>query len=212
LHTNVDTEKAVKLGLVDYSKNSALEYWGGYNTHYKIVLSPCNGGKLLSYYCFFPREAGDLRGQSWDQEASLEELLAPYPDLDRQVFKHLEIGYEIRPWRLWLHEPYPLWTKGTVAIMGDAAHPVRIFQPCLDWAKSCTDMIQMMPDQSQGACQAIEDAAALGLVFSKTHFSGDVRESLGVFEQVRKPRATKVQAASARARENINERIGEELP
>lgn len=66
-----------------------------------------------------------------------------------------------------------------------------------------------MPDQSQGACQAIEDAAALGLVFSKNHFRGDVREALEVFEQVRKPRGTKVQAASARARENINERIGE---
>lgn len=69
--------------------------------------------------------------------------------------------------------------------------------------------IQMMPDQSQGACQAIEDAAALGLVFSKKHFHGNVREALEVFEQVRKPRGTKVQAASARARENINERIGE---
>ena len=67
----------------------------------------------------------------------------------------------------------------------------------------------MMPDQSQGACQAIEDAAALGLVFGKKHFRGNVRESLEVFEQVRKPRGTKVQAASARARENINERIGE---
>lgn len=66
----------------------------------------------------------------------------------------------------------------------------------------------MMPDQSQGACQAIEDAAALGLVFSKKHFLGDIREALEVYEQVRKPRATKVQAASARARENINERIG----
>ncbi|KAJ9642682.1 hypothetical protein H2204_002330 [Knufia peltigerae] len=189
LHTNVDTEKAVQLGLVDYSQNSALEYWGGYDTHFKIVLSPCNGGKLLSYYCFFPREAGDLRAMTWDQEATLDELLAPYPDLDRQVFKHLEIGYEIRPWRLWLHEPYPLWTKGVVALMGDAAHP-------------------MMPDQSQGACQAIEDSAALGLVFSKEHFDGDIQESLAVFEQVRKPRATKVQAASAKARENINERIG----
>lgn len=67
----------------------------------------------------------------------------------------------------------------------------------------------MMPDQSQGACQAIEDAAALGLVFNKSHFRGDVREALEVFEKVRKPRGTKVQAASARARENINERIGE---
>lgn len=66
----------------------------------------------------------------------------------------------------------------------------------------------MMPDQSQGACQAIEDAAALGIVFGKENFQGDVREALEVYEQVRKPRATKVQAASARARENINERIG----
>ncbi|KAF4418749.1 salicylate hydroxylase [Fusarium acutatum] len=189
LHTNVDTAKAVELGLVDYSQNSALEYWGGYNTHFKIVLSPCNGGKLLSYYCFFPREAGDLKAQTWDQEATLDELLDPYPDLDRAVFKHLEIGYEIRPWRLWLHEPYDHWTEGVACIMGDAAHP-------------------MMPDQSQGACQAIEDAAAIGLVFSKKHFNGDIRESLKVFEEVRKPRATKVQAASARARENINERIG----
>lgn len=124
LHTNVDTDKAVELGLVDYSKNSALEYWGGYHTHYKIVLSPCNGGRLLSYYCFFPREAGDLTAQTWDQEATVEELLAPYPDLDRQVFKHLEQGYEVRPWRLWLHEPYPYWHKGVACIMGDAAHPV----------------------------------------------------------------------------------------
>lgn len=66
----------------------------------------------------------------------------------------------------------------------------------------------MMPDQSQGACQAIEDAAALGIVFSKEHFRGNTREALEVYEQVRKPRATRVQSASARARENINERIG----
>lgn len=76
-----------------------------------------------------------------------------------------------------------------------------------DWCLHLT-LDQMMPDQSQGACQAIEDAAALGLVFSKKHFQGDIREALEVYEQVRKPRATKVQAASARARENINERIG----
>lgn len=189
LHTNVDTAEAVKRGLVDYSQNSAIEYWGGLGSHYKIVLSPCNGGKLLSYYCFFPREEGDLTNQSWDEAGTLEELLAPYPDLDRQVFKHLELGYEIRPWRLWKHQPYPTWQKGVVCVIGDAAHP-------------------MMPDQSQGACQAIEDSAAIGLVFSKKNFRGDIREALQVYEAVRKPRATKVQAASARASENIHERIG----
>jgi len=66
----------------------------------------------------------------------------------------------------------------------------------------------MMPDQSQGACMAIEDAAAIGIIFSEKHFNGDVKEALQVYEQVRKPRATRVQAAAAKARENINERIG----
>lgn len=55
---------------------------------------------------------------------------------------------------------------------------------------------------------AIEDAACLGLVFSKKHFDGDIRKSLRIYEDVRKPRASRVQAASARARENIHERIG----
>ena len=96
----------------------------GHNTLNKIVLSPCHKGKLLSYYCFFPRDKGDYSSHNWNAEASKDELLAPYPDLDRQVFGHLANGKEIRPWRLWVHEPYSHWQKGCVAIMGDAAHPV----------------------------------------------------------------------------------------
>lgn len=55
---------------------------------------------------------------------------------------------------------------------------------------------------------AIEDAAALGILFSKDYFTGDVFESLSTYEKIRLPRATKVQAAAARASLNINERIG----
>lgn len=67
----------------------------------------------------------------------------------------------------------------------------------------------MMPHQSQGACQAIEDAAALGIIFSdKYDFTRDVKAGLAMYETIRKPRATRVQAASARATENLNERIG----
>lgn len=104
LHANVTTEEAVKLGLVDYSQHSALEYWGGQEGKWdKIVLSPCNGGKLLSYYCFFPRAVGDYSSHSWgNDDRPVEELLAPYPELDGQVLAHLRIGKEIRPWRLWV--------------------------------------------------------------------------------------------------------------
>ncbi|CBX98979.1 similar to salicylate hydroxylase [Plenodomus lingam JN3] len=191
LHANVMTEDAAKLGLVDYSKNAALEYWGGQEGKWdKIVLSPCNGGKLLSYYCFFPRDKGDYTNQAWGAEARpVEELLAPFPELDSQVKKHLEIGIEIQPWRLWVHQPYPYLQKGNVCLLGDAGHP-------------------MMPHQSQGACMAIEDAGALGVIFNRRFFTGDIRESLQAYEKVRLPRATRVQAAAAKAAYNINERIG----
>ena len=55
---------------------------------------------------------------------------------------------------------------------------------------------------------AIEDAAALGIVFNKSYFKGNVTESLSIYEAVRLSRVTKVQAAAARASQNINERIG----
>ena len=55
---------------------------------------------------------------------------------------------------------------------------------------------------------AIEDAAALGILFSKRFFNGSVREALAAYQDVRLPRATRVQSAAAKAAYNINERIG----
>lgn len=56
---------------------------------------------------------------------------------------------------------------------------------------------------------AFEDAGALGLVFQKK-FRKDygVAEGLSLYEKLRKPRATRVQEASFRAREDLSERIG----
>ncbi|WPH03957.1 FAD-dependent urate hydroxylase-like protein [Acrodontium crateriforme] len=191
LHCNVMRDDAIKAGLVDYSQHEALEYWGGQEGKWdKIVLSPCNGGKLLSYYCFFARKQGDAINQTWGaEERSVEELLEHYPELDRQVFGHLGIGKEIQPWRLWIHEPYAYLNKQRACLLGDAGHP-------------------MMPHQSQGACMAIEDAAALGILFSAAYFDGNVEQALSIYNKVRLPRVTRVQSAAARAAYNINERIG----
>lgn len=56
---------------------------------------------------------------------------------------------------------------------------------------------------------AIEDSGALGIVFSKEFtFTSDVEKGLAFYERLRKKRATRVQEASVRATENLNERIG----
>lgn len=58
---------------------------------------------------------------------------------------------------------------------------------------------------------AIEDAAALGIIFNRDHFNGDIDEALSVYQEIRLPRVTKVQSAAAKAAYNINERIGKLL-
>jgi salicylate hydroxylase len=57
---------------------------------------------------------------------------------------------------------------------------------------------------------AIEDSAALGIIFSPKYpeFTRDVEAGLRLYQEIRKSRATKVQAASAKATENVAERIG----
>jgi len=130
-------------------------------------------------------------GFVWDEVPSSSITVGYYDRLAKDAYELVKNSVERKPWRLYVHQPYDSWAKGKACILGDAAHP-------------------MLPHQSQGACQAIEDAAALGLVFSRTYsqFTQDVPAGLKMYERVRKERATKVQMASARATEDINERIG----
>jgi salicylate hydroxylase len=192
LHCIISTDDVKRLGLMDLQVNSAIEYWGGEDIN-KIVYSPCREGEINSFYCFFPIELSKNPGEGWNHSNTVEDLLLPFGTLDPKLLDIFKNSYDIKPWRLFVHQPYPHWQQGTTCIMGDAAHP-------------------MMPDQSQGACTAIEDAGALGIIFSRkygfTSSKENIAKGLQLYEAVRKPRATRVQAASARARENITERIG----
>ncbi|ODU02878.1 MAG: hypothetical protein ABS81_16165 [Pseudonocardia sp. SCN 72-86] len=83
-----------------------------------------------------------------------------------------------------LATPLPTYVVGATALLGDAAHA-------------------MVPHLGQGACQAIEDAVALGAAFSGGTLAA---EALRRYDSERRPRSQWV-AASAR---NIA-RIGQEL-
>ncbi|KAG7445926.1 salicylate hydroxylase [Guyanagaster necrorhizus] len=195
---NVLTSDVKKFGLVDYSYEPAIHYWGGMegknrrSKFYKIVMSPCSGYEIVSFYCFMPTEMTKHFEEGFlFEEAPIEDILiGRYDELDPDCVALLKHSIDRMPWRLYKHEPYPNWYKHRACILGDAAHP-------------------MMPHQSQGACMAIEDAASLGIIFSdKYDFTNDIEAGLAMYQTIRKPRGTRVQDASWRATLNINERIG----
>jgi salicylate hydroxylase len=198
---NIHASKVEELGLVNLTAKNGIDYWGGHpmvgsngeprSQYFKIVLSGCRSGEILSFYLFMPQELSPQRKEGFRfEEVPVEELTVPYHDLDSRVTDLIKHSFDRMPWRLYLHKEYPYWSKGRVTLSGDAAHP-------------------MLPNQSQGAVQAIEDAAALGIIFSKRYaYTSDIPSGLRLYEKIRKPRATRVQAASIRATEDINERIG----
>ncbi|CAF1354197.1 unnamed protein product [Adineta steineri] len=188
---SIPTSRVKQLGLKDFSPNSAIEFWGGFDIN-KIVLAPCCAGEIISFYCFSPPSYNHQSEEGWNFSATPSMLIERFPDLDPDllaIFKHCE---DIKLWKLAIHEPYPYWVKGCVALLGDAAHP-------------------MLPDQSQGVCMEIEDAAALGIIFSPKYWGNKiltVERGLKMYELLRKTRATRVQETSVRVPENFNEKIG----
>ena len=89
---------------------------------------------------------------------------------------------EVCEWRLRVHAPLPTWVHGSVALLGDACHP-------------------MLPHLGQGAAQAIEDAAVMAVVLSRMPDGGapeSVNRAMRVYELARKGRAEAlVQLAAA---------------
>jgi 2-polyprenyl-6-methoxyphenol hydroxylase-like FAD-dependent oxidoreductase len=138
-----------------------------------------------------------LEKDGWNISTTPAQLVATFPTIDKRIQQIMLHSEDIKIWRLYIHKPYPYWIRGRVALLGDAAHP-------------------MLPDQTQGHSQAIEDAAALGLVFSEQYFhrtstqtlEGVIAEALQRYEEVRMERAAALQDASAKAREDVRERIG----
>jgi len=87
---------------------------------------------------------------------------------------------EVCEWKLRVHSPLPTWIYHSVALVGDACHPT-------------------LPHLAQGAAQAIEDAAGLGVVLSKCPDTTPeaVNKALKVYESVRKERAETLVALAA---------------
>lgn len=111
---------------------------------------------------FNNQEPGDKNGDVWDDFA--HELFRATPEKDIK--------------RRDLYDGQPLvaqgWTRGQVAICGDAAHP-------------------MMPNLGQGGCQATEDGYRLAEELASVTHTKDIESSLKTYFVKRIPRTTMIQ-------------------
>jgi 3-hydroxybenzoate 6-monooxygenase len=108
--------------------------WAGPRTH--LVHYPLRRGELYNLVAVFH---SDRYFEGWNAAADAGELWAHFSGQRPEVLRMLE---RIDTWRMWVlcdREPIKEWSKGRVALLGDAAHP----------------MLQYL---AQGACMATEDA------------------------------------------------------
>ncbi|TDZ14512.1 FAD-dependent monooxygenase OpS4 [Colletotrichum orbiculare MAFF 240422] len=156
----------------------------------RVIFYPCSGGKQTNVLATLPREAGGWTESGWDNSAKRDKLLSAYAEFASPVVRMLEKATEegVTAWQLFDLDPLPSWTKGSVALVGDSAHP---FSPFL----------------AQGAAQAVEDAIALSAMLPLGTRADDVPRRLRWYEECRRDRATKIQEFSRlRGREASGQR------
>jgi salicylate hydroxylase len=131
-------------------------------------------------------ERSDWQGESWVEQGAKADLAADYAGWAKPIAAIIDAAGECYRWALFDRDPLPSWTHGRVALLGDACHP-------------------MLPFLAQGAVMAIEDAWVLSRRLKAQ--ARDVAAALRTYEDVRKPRASRVQHA-ARAQMGLYHKRG----
>jgi salicylate hydroxylase len=121
-------------------------------------------------------QASQWQAEGWAIPATVPEFLGLFDDFPEPVRELIAaIGEpDLFKWGLRDREPLPVWTRGRVTMLGDAAHP-------------------MTPYLGQGACMAIEDGMILGRALAA---SQDLAEAFSRYEAARRDRANGVQLAA----------------
>ncbi|CAG7928169.1 unnamed protein product [Penicillium olsonii] len=153
--------------------------WLGPGRH--IIAYPVRKHELYNVVLLHPDSHGV--DESWTTKGSKQEVVENYDGWDSTVRKLIKLvdDNEVLEWKLCLHHPLSTWIRGSVALIGDACHP-------------------MLPYVAQGAAQAVEDAAALGVVLSAISSREEIPLALNAYEKSRKERAETVQQSGSENR------------
>jgi salicylate hydroxylase len=176
----VPAEEVRHLGIEVASHN-----WMGPDGH--VVHYWVSGGRFMNVVCV--TEHGGWTEEGWTVPGKVADVAARYADWHPTVRGLIASFAETFVWALHDRSELPRWSAGRITLLGDACHP-------------------MLPFMAQGAAQSIEDGAALAALLAA--MPDDVAGALSRYEVVRKPRATRLQQASAANRTRFHLHDGPE--
>ncbi|MBX9710537.1 MAG: FAD-dependent monooxygenase [Xanthobacteraceae bacterium] len=145
-----------------------VQLWMGPNAH--LVAYPLSDGKHINMVAVV---TGTWNRPGWSEPGDAADIAQHFAAPQWPIAPRMMIG-AVENWRKWALFAVPdggVWTKGNVALLGDAAHA-------------------MLPFVAQGANMAIEDAATLGRCLKD---AGNMQAALAAYEKQRAPRISRVQ-------------------
>jgi len=145
------------------------QMWAGPSKHFLVF--PVRHGTMVNYVGFVP--ADEEMKESWSAPGDPDLLRREFEGWDPRIGEVLKQVDKTFRWALYDREPLPIWTKGRLTLLGDAAHP-------------------MLPHLGQGANQSIEDGAALATILAQVDRAG-VPAALLAYERLRRERVAEVQ-------------------
>ena len=161
--------------LIPHWPTAAWQMWLGKGKHF--LTFPVRAGKLINYVGFVP--ADEETKESWSAPGDPQVLRQEFAGWDPRIESLLRRVQSTFRWALYDREPLPIWTRGRLTLLGDAAHP-------------------MLPHLGQGANQAIEDGMALATILARADRK-TAPAALLAYERLRRERVALVQRG---AREN----------
>ncbi|KAF8148128.1 hypothetical protein K438DRAFT_2027558 [Mycena galopus ATCC 62051] len=134
-----------------------------------MFLYPCRRGTVMNFALSVedPHQADP----GWIASGTRDKLLLECSDFHPQFQALLAtLPERLLRWQLRFLPALPTWIRGRAALLGDAAHAT-------------------LPTLGQGAAQAVEDAAALGVLLPAGTARADIPVRLAAYESLRKERA-----------------------
>ena len=159
--------------LADLELEVTSQVWMGPGRHF--VHYYVQAERLVNFVAVVEQDSWTR--ESWTDRGDVAVALAEYDGWHPQVRTILGSVDETFVWALFDRAPLERWSAGRVTLLGDACHP-------------------MLPFMAQGAAQAVEDGATLTACLLRADGT-DIPEALRLYEELRLPRASKIQGLSA---------------